>query len=232
MPAHPLRALDAPVTLGVAAQLDLHGPLRAHQFPGIAVTKPFVGLLNLPAIGDHLIEDAELIADAISQGGQLKRRHRIEKTRCQPAQTAIAQTRLFLFGQQFIEIQAEFGHRLLHFVEDPEVDQVIAKMRPHQEFGRQVGDRACALPGVGRGSADPALQQAVAHHKGERQITVGAACKRRKLALNIKKIVKKSAFERVLAQACAAFFALGFRGRRALGAHNLGRFHGNTSFEG
>ena len=105
-------------------------------------------------------------------------------------------------------------------------------MRPHQEFGRQISDCACSLSGVGRGSADPALQQAVAHHEGERQITVRAACQRRKFALHIKEIVKKSAFERVLAQACTVFFALGFGGGRALGAQDLGRVHGKTSFGG
>ena len=232
MPAHPLAALDAPIALGVAAQLDLHRPLRTHQLPGIAVTKPFVGLLDLPAIGNDLIEDTELIADTVAQGGQLQRRHRIEKTGGKSSQTAIAKPWLFLLGQQFVEIKAELGHCLLHLVENPEIDQVIAKMRPHQEFGRQISDCACSLSGVGRGSADPALQQAVAHHEGERQITVGAACQRRKLALHVKEIVKKSAFERVLAQACAVFFALGFGGGRALGAQDLGRVHGKTSFGG
>jgi hypothetical protein len=64
--------------------------------------------------------------------------------------------------QQLVEIQSQLGDCLLGFAVDAEVDQVVAEMRADQEFGRQVRDRARALPRVRRGSADPALQQPVA----------------------------------------------------------------------
>ena len=97
------------VLLGVAAQLDLHRPLRPHDLPGIAEAQPVVGALLLPAIDDLLVEDAELVADAVAHRGNLERRQRIDEAGSEPPEAAIAQARLLLELQQLVEIQPEFA---------------------------------------------------------------------------------------------------------------------------
>ncbi len=36
--------------------------LRPSDFPGVTLTQPLVGALNLPAVVDLLLEDAELVS--------------------------------------------------------------------------------------------------------------------------------------------------------------------------
>ena len=145
--------------------------------------------------------------------GDLQRRQRIEEARGQPAQAAVAQPGLLLLLQQLVEVQAQLGDRLLHLRVDAEVDQVVAQVRADQELGRQVGDRARALLGVGRGRADPALQQAVAHHVGERQVVVALGGQGRELALHVEQVVQEGALERLLAEAGALVLGSDLGGR-------------------
>ena len=48
-------------------------------------------MLDLAAVDDALREHAVLVADAVAEGGQAERGHRIQETRRQPAQAAVAQ---------------------------------------------------------------------------------------------------------------------------------------------
>ena len=98
-------------TLGVAAELHLDRPLGPRDFPRIAEAQPLVGLLDLPAVDDLLLEDAELVADAVADRRHLQRRQRIDEARREPAETAVAQARLVFLGEQLIEIEPELGHR-------------------------------------------------------------------------------------------------------------------------
>jgi len=43
-----------------------NGESRPAQFPGIAVAQPMIGIFDLPAVLDFLVEDAVLIADAVA----------------------------------------------------------------------------------------------------------------------------------------------------------------------
>ena len=225
-PAHMLAADAVGVALGVAAQRHLHRPLRAHQLPGVGVAQPAVGLFHLPAVDDLLLEDAVLIADAIAQRGNPQRGHRVDVAGGQPPQAAVAQPRLHLGGEQGVEVQPQFGHGLPRRRQDVEIDQVVAQVWPHQKLRRQIGHGARALLGVGRCSADPALQHAVAHHMGEREVVVGAGGQGRKLALHAEQIVEKRPFECVLAQTSAVFLRL-VRLRRGLGGRLFA--HSNSS---
>ena len=159
--------------------------------PGRAETQPLVGALDLPAVDDLLLEDAELVADAVAQRRNLERGHRIEKTGREPPQAAIAEPRLLLLLQQVVEVQPQLRDRLLRLCVNAEIDEVVAKMRADQKFSRQIGDRARALLGIRRGGADPALQQAVAHDVGQREVVVALGRQGRKLALHVEEIVEK-----------------------------------------
>ena len=48
------------------AELHIAGDFRAHDFPGIAESQPLIRDLDLPAVADRLIEDSELVADAVA----------------------------------------------------------------------------------------------------------------------------------------------------------------------
>ena len=141
-PAHPQPVVFVDVLLRVAAELDVDRPFGPHQLPRVAEAQPLVGLFDLPAVDDFLVEDPEFIADPVPHRGNLERGERIDEAGRQAAEPAVAQARLLLLRQQFLEIHAEFRHAFPDRVEDSEVDEVVAEMRTHEEFGGQIGDRA------------------------------------------------------------------------------------------
>ena len=77
------------------AELHFEVDFRPHDFPGVAEAQPLVRKLDLPAVTNRLIEDAELVADAVANGRDIERRKRVHIARCQTAEPAIAQARLF-----------------------------------------------------------------------------------------------------------------------------------------
>jgi hypothetical protein len=93
---------------GMATELDVEGNVRPVDQPRTARTQPFVGQLDLPAIPDRLRENAELVADAIADGGNLERRQRIEVARRQATEATVAEPRLVLLIEQHVEIEPEF----------------------------------------------------------------------------------------------------------------------------
>jgi hypothetical protein len=54
------------VVLGVAAPLDQVVDVGFGDLPRVSVVQPVVGLLDLPAVMDFLVEDAEFVADAVA----------------------------------------------------------------------------------------------------------------------------------------------------------------------
>jgi hypothetical protein len=66
-----------------------------------------VSVLHLPAVDDDLVEDAELVADAVADGRDLQRGQRVHVAGGQPAEAAVAETRLLLVLEQLVEIEVE-----------------------------------------------------------------------------------------------------------------------------
>ena len=95
-PAHTEAATLVDSLLGPAAERHLGGDLRARDFPRVAETQPLVGDLDLPAVADRLIEDAELVADAVPDGGHIQRGQRVHVAGGQPSEPAISEA-WFLF---------------------------------------------------------------------------------------------------------------------------------------
>jgi hypothetical protein len=52
--------------LGVSAKFHLVVNFRANNFPGIAISQPFVGPFNLPTILDRLLKDPEFVPNAVT----------------------------------------------------------------------------------------------------------------------------------------------------------------------
>jgi hypothetical protein len=204
--------------LGVAAELHVAAPLRPCDLPGIAIPQPLVRLLDLPAVDDFLLEDSELVADAVPQRGHFERRERIDEAGRETAEATVAEARLIFRRQQLLEVEAEFRHGRPRVVVDAEVDEVVAEMRPHQELGGEVADRSRALLGVGGGGRNPALQHAVAHGVRQRHVVVGLRRERRELALDVEEVVEEGVLDRFLVEGDAVFVHLArWIGRRRAG---------------
>jgi hypothetical protein len=128
-PARALAAVFVVPDFRVATELHIAAPFGARELPGIAVAQPLVGFLDLPAVDDLLLEDSELVADAVTQRWHFERGQRVNETRGKAAETAIAQARLVLVRQQLFEVEPELGHRRTRGLVDAEIDEVVAEMR-------------------------------------------------------------------------------------------------------
>src|SRR5208283_4087169 len=97
-------SFGTPLTTLCGIQRTRNWPLPS---PGISQPKPLIGRLHLPAIADFLIEDAVLVADAVTDGGNIERSQGIHETGGQAAQAAVAQSRLLLLLNQGLQVQAQ-----------------------------------------------------------------------------------------------------------------------------
>ena len=147
-PAHAIASVVVEVGFGAPAELHVERDVRAHDFPRVAEAQPLVGELDLPAVANRLIEDAELVADAVADGGNVERRQRVHVTGRQAAEPAVAEARLFFLLQELGQVLPDARKRLLRRVPDAESDQAVAQMRSGQELGRQIRDDFGAVFGA------------------------------------------------------------------------------------
>ena len=94
-----------------ATEMHVIDNLRALELPGVAETEPLVRIFLLPALGDDLTEQTEIVTDAVADGGNRKRRHAFHETRRQSSQTAIAECRIRLAFPQLRQPNAEIAKR-------------------------------------------------------------------------------------------------------------------------
>ena len=207
-PPDPLPSLLVPVMLGVPAELDVEGDLRARNLPGVAQAQPLVRHLHLPAVPDLLVEDAELVADAVPDGRHLQGGKRIHETGRQSPQAAVAEPGLFFLREELVEIELEPPYGFPGGVVDAEVDEAVTELRPHQELRGEIADH---LQVLARQHAldrlDPAVQQPVAHGTGQGQVPVVARGDLRHPGLDVMQIVGHSLRERGRAEPCADVLA-------------------------
>jgi len=159
---------------GLPADLHRIAPFRPDHLPGIAPRQPGIGAFLLAVVPDLLAEDAELVTDAVADRRQLQRGHRLLEAGGQPAEPAIAQTRLRFFRQQGLQVEIKLPAGLLGLGPDTEIDEVVLEVGSEQILRRQVHGRAHPRFGVGVGGVDPGLQQAVAHRQGQGAVVVVA----------------------------------------------------------
>src|SRR5690606_15665211 len=96
----------------------------AAAFPKILESEPGARDLALCAgLVDDLHEDAVVVTNPVAGRGIVQRRERIEKTRSQPPQAAVAQSGILLFGGHFLQLIAEAAQRLPHFVDHSVVER-------------------------------------------------------------------------------------------------------------
>ena len=197
------------VVLGVAAPLDEVVHIGLGDLPWVSVDQPVVGLLDLPAVVDLLIEDAELVADAVADGRALEGGQRVEIACRQPSQAAVAQAGLLLATQHLVDVLPKRRQRLTGRVLDAEVDQVAAKLRPHQKFGREVAGNLPAQVERSLCGRDPVVLHAVAHGQRKCPVVMLWFQRGRRPADRVAQVVDDSASQRVGGGAGAAVLVCG-----------------------
>jgi len=165
----------------------------ADDLPGVALLQPLVGDFHLPAVADLLVEDAELVADAVADGRDFERGERIQIAGRQPTEAAVAQARLLFEREQRVEVLAERAHCFARVPLDTEVDQVVAQLRPDQELGRQVAGHLDIVRGIGLHCPHPAREHPVAHAVGERHVPVVGGSDAGETRLQTRKVVEHRA---------------------------------------
>jgi len=113
------------------------------------------------------VEDTELVADAVADGGYLDRGERVEVAGGEASESAVAEPGFLLLLEQLLEVEAESVHGLAGLVHDAEVEQIVGQMGPGQKLGREVGDDAGILLGEGFEGPDTLFEDAVADGQGQ-----------------------------------------------------------------
>src|SRR5581483_12166870 len=75
----PLTAVGPRTGFDTTFEFDRKRELGMRDFPGIAELEPFIGLFDLVSVKNPLVKDAEVIAEAVADGGQAEGGHGIEE---------------------------------------------------------------------------------------------------------------------------------------------------------
>src|SRR5437660_9546638 len=92
-----------------ATEADAIRDFRPLELPGVAEGEPIFRHFLLPAVDDYLLEQAEIVADAVAVSRNLQRRHAVHEAGGEPAEAAIAERGIRLFRNDLVEIDAELG---------------------------------------------------------------------------------------------------------------------------
>ncbi|OQB89404.1 MAG: hypothetical protein BWX86_02467 [Verrucomicrobia bacterium ADurb.Bin122] len=144
-------------------EVDFQRVLRAADFPRITVDQPVVGMLDLVAIDELLLEQAVLVVDAVADGRVVVRGERIEEARGEAAETAVAQAHVLFQRAHGLEVHAERAHGLLRILVQAGVVQIGAEQTAHEILQREVVEAADILGVVHALRLDHALHDVVAH---------------------------------------------------------------------
>ena len=130
-------------------------------------------MLHLIAMLDDLLEDPELIPDAIAHRRYVESGQRVQQAGGQPAQAPVAQSRLHVQGVHIRRRTADTGKRLAGKVGGPAVHRVLAELAAQHVLRRQVVDELRVGRIVRLGRPCPAVGQAVTYGHRQRPVGVG-----------------------------------------------------------
>src|SRR5438477_13214867 len=99
--------------LDPAAVMDVVGEFRTRELPGIAEGQPILGEFHLPAVADHLAEQAVIVTDAVAAGRDAETRHALHQAGRETPQAAIAERGIGFGAAHAVEIDAEIAERRL-----------------------------------------------------------------------------------------------------------------------
>ena len=191
MPAYPVLTALIVIVLGAPAELHIEADFRAHDLPRIPEAQPLVRKLDLPAVTNRLIEDAELVADSVADGRNVERCQRVHVAGRQTAEPTVSKTGFLFLFQKAREVLADLGQSPLHSLPETEADEAVAQMRSSQEFSGEISDNfgGCARSRNAVHRGDIVIQHAIANGVGQGHVPVVARCMLRQLGLQIVQVV-------------------------------------------
>jgi hypothetical protein len=105
--------------------------LRPLEFPGVAEASHSSGYSCCQPLRDDLAEQAEIVADAVADGGDRQRRHALHEAGREPPEAAIAERRIRLaFAQQSDRADAEIAERASNTGSRPILFSASVNRRP------------------------------------------------------------------------------------------------------
>ena len=128
--------------------------------------------LDLAPVLDALLEDAEVVADAVADRGQLQRRQRVHEARGEPPEAAVAEARIAFPFEDLAQVEAALGGERLGDLVQAQVHQAQAQAAAGQELRRQVVGALDVALEVGALRREPAVHQTIAHCMSEGVVEV------------------------------------------------------------
>jgi hypothetical protein len=125
-----------------------------------------------PAILEALLENAVLVAQAVTRRREPERRHGIEETRGEPAEAAVAQARVRLDVEQLHPLSATLVEGLADDRIEHQVHDGVGERAADQELDRDVINPLWVCPLVGLVSPDPTVQENVADRPRHRLVAL------------------------------------------------------------
>jgi len=102
-------------------------------------------MLDLVAVDKLLFEKAELIVDAVADGGQIESSERVEETRGETAETAVAETHVHFALTHGLPIDAKILQCTARFVVEAGVVEIVLEQTTHEIFEREIVEAADVL---------------------------------------------------------------------------------------
>ena len=153
--------------VGVAVELDVDRLVRLAILPLETVGEPVVGNLDLVALDDLLLEESVLVAYAAAVTGKRQGRHRVDEARREPSQTAVAEARIRLLGENIVQVDADFLQSVVEQLHLAQIDEVRAHEASEQELDGKIVDLLVVALHVRLVRLDPILADVLLHDSND-----------------------------------------------------------------
>ena len=150
----------------MTAEADLVHHLGALEFPGVAEIQPVLRLLQLEAVGNHLAEQAVLVADAVAVAGDAQGGHAFHEAGGQSTEATVTQGGVRFQPADALQVDAEVGQGAAGLFEDAEVGQAVDQQATDEKFQGKVVDPFLAGAIGVAGATHPAVDDVVAGGQG------------------------------------------------------------------
>ena len=158
--------------LGMAIEPNDLAVVGGGELPRVAVEGPVVGVLDLIAILEGLLEDPELIPDSVAHSRYVEGGQRVEQAGGQPAEAPVPQPRLHVEGLELRHGDTEAGKRLPGEVGGAGVHRVLPELASQHVLRRQIVDELRVGHIVRPGRPGPAVGETVTDGHGQSPVGI------------------------------------------------------------
>ena len=159
-------------TVPDVAEFDALLQVGPGDHPGVPVSQPVVGPLDLVAAADLLLEDSVFVPKGVSNRRQRQGRHRIEEARGEAPKTSVAQPGVEFAGLQVLERDPVALERAANPRFELEIEHVVPHRTAQQELDRQEADPLAAELPVSIARIQPAVHQDFTDLRGKGEETI------------------------------------------------------------